>query len=192
MPETTAPTVVAGLIQQFRQGDRHAADRLVEILYPELRRIAASKMKTERPEHTWQPTVLVHELYLELLKVKALREPENQDEKAAFMGFAGFLMTRLLARHSRPLSSKAVKVEVEKAAFDFSAPGSETLAHIERVLERLAAIDPRFRTVVEMRVFESCTGDEIAARLGCSRKTVDRYWTFASRWLQKELTVEAA
>jgi len=182
---------VPKLIAQFRLGNRQAADQLVEILYPELRRIAAAKMKRERDEHTWQPTTLVNELYLELLKVKALPGPEDQDQKAAFMSFAAFLMSRLLTRHARPLARKALKVEVDPE-FAFSGPGVETMAHLERVLERLAAIDPRFRTVVEMRVFGRYTGQEVAERLGCSRKTADRYWTFASRWLQKELTTRVA
>jgi RNA polymerase sigma factor (TIGR02999 family) len=186
MQGQSTPEKVSGLFAQFRHGNREAAGQLVELLYPELRRIAASKMKTERPEHTWQPTVLVNELYLELLRVKALRDPNNQDEKAAFMGFAGYLMNRLLARHARPLSKKAVKTELEEG-LDSDSPGAETLAHVETVLTRLADVDPKFRTVVEMKVFEGRTADEIAAHLGCSRKTADRYWTFASHWLQKEL-----
>ncbi len=178
---------VADLMAQFRQGNRQAAEQLVELLYPELKRLAAAKMKSERPEHTWQPTVLVHELYFELLRVKALRDPDNNDEKAAFLGFAGFLMKRLLARHARPLSSKAIKVEAEDDMKNFDAAGVETLTHIELMLARLGAIDPKFRTVVELKVFEGRTGDEVAARLGCSRRTADRYWTFACHWLEREL-----
>ena len=174
------------LIAEFRHGNRQATEQLVELLYPELRRLAASKMRTERAEHTWQPTVLVNELYLELLKVKALRDPGNQEEKAAFMGFAGYLMNRLLAGHARPLARKAVKVEVEEN-FKLQTTGAESLAHLETVLARLEALDPKFRTVVELKVFEGQTGEAIAAHLGCSRKTVDRYWTFASHWLRKEL-----
>ncbi len=174
------------LIAEFRHGNRQATEQLVELLYPELRRLAASKMRSERVEHTWQPTVLVNELYLELLKVKALRDPGDQEEKAAFMGFAGYLMNRLLAGHARPLSKKAIKTEVEDGLV-LRAQGAESLAHLEAVLARLEALDPKFRTVVELKVFEGQTGDAIAARLGCSRKTVDRYWTFASHWLRKEL-----
>jgi RNA polymerase sigma factor (TIGR02999 family) len=183
--ESDRPSVSA-LLAQFRNGDREAAGQLVELLYPDLQRIASSKMQHERPEHTWQPAVLVNELYLELVKVKALRETGNQDEKDSFMNFAAFLMNRLLARHARPAAKKAVRVEVDEA-LQVESSGVETLAHIEWLLARLAAIDPKFRTVVELRVFENCTGEEIAARLGCSRKTIDRYWMFASRWLRQEL-----
>jgi RNA polymerase sigma factor (TIGR02999 family) len=193
VPPAFDPQLVDGLVARFRQGDREAADQLVEVLYPELRRIAASKMRAERGEHSWQPTVLVNELYLELLKVKALRDPEDRGEKAAFMSFAAFLMGRLLARHARPAAKKRVKVALDDQDGPASLhQGSYSLAHIDAVLDRLAAIDPRFRTVVEMRVFEGCTGEEIASRMGCARKTVDRYWTFAKRWLRQELAPEAA
>ncbi|MDQ6705225.1 MAG: ECF-type sigma factor [Acidobacteriota bacterium] len=186
MQGATAREPIAGLFAQFRHGSREAADQLVEILYPELRRIAASKMKGERSEHSWQPTVLVNELYLELLKVKSLRDPGDQEEKAAFMGFAGYLMNRLLALHARPQSKKAVKTEIEDGP-NLACAGAETLAHVETVLCRLEAINPKFRMVVDLRVFEGYTGEAIAERLGCSRRTADRYWTFASHWLQKEL-----
>jgi RNA polymerase sigma factor (TIGR02999 family) len=174
------------LLAQFRNGDSKAVDQLVELLYPDLKRIASSKMVRESTDHTWQPTALVNELYLELVKIKALRDTSNKDEKDSFMHFAAFLMNRLLAHHARPLEKKAVKVQVDDA-FPLQSSGTEALAHIETLLARLAAVDTKFRTVVELRVFEDCTGDEIAARLGCSRKTVERYWTFASRWLRQEL-----
>ena len=92
----------------FRNGDHEAAGRLVEILYPELRRIAAARMRAERPGHTLQPTALVHQVYLELVKVKALRpaSSEGADEKAAFLGLAAYLMKRL---HCRRIATCATK-----------------------------------------------------------------------------------
>ena len=84
------PDTVAELMVSFRHGDREAAGRLVEIFYPELRRIAAARMRAERLDHTLQPTALVHQLYLELVKVKALRSTSSggADEKSAFLGLA--------------------------------------------------------------------------------------------------------
>lgn len=181
---------VAQLMARFRQGDRDSANQLVELLYPEIRRLAASKMKGERSEHTWQPTVLVNELYLELVKIKALRPPqEGEDEKAAFLGLAGYLMRRLLIHHSRPLYRQAQKVGVEESERDSDSRESspETLQQVEGLLSRLERIDPKFRTVVEMRVFEGKTGDEIAEEMGCSPRSVATYWNFAKRWLEKEL-----
>ena len=98
----------------FRNGDQAAAGRLVEVFYSELRRIAAARMRYERLDHTLQPTALVHQLYIELVKVKALRSTSSggADEKAAFLGLAAYLMKRLLIHHARPLSKRAEKTEL--------------------------------------------------------------------------------
>src|SRR5262249_31871157 len=98
----------------FRNGDHEAAAQLVELFYRELKRIEAARMRSERLDHTLQPTAVVHELYLELVKVKALRPAnlDGVDEKAAFLGLAAFLMKRLLIHHARPLSRRAQKTEL--------------------------------------------------------------------------------
>ena len=183
-----APDTVARLMTQFRKGDKAAADQLVEFLYPELRRLAAAKMTAERSEHTWQPTVLVNELYMVLVKIKALDATSagNEQEKEAFLGLAGHIMKRLLIDHSRPLYRRAVKIQFEEGT-RLASEGSENLQQVEQALSRLAEIDPKFRTVVEMRVFEGFTVEEIAERLTCSPRSVASYWSFAKRWLQKEL-----
>ena len=188
MYAASEPDSVARLMARFRQGDKAAARQLVELLYPELRRIAAAKMKGERSEHTWQPTVLVNELYLALVKMKALGGSclDSDQEKAAFLGLAGHIMKRLLIDHARPLYRHADKIPFQEGP-NVVAPGAESLQQVEEALSRLAAIDPKFRTVVEMRVFEGLTGDEIAEQLGCSPRSVATYWNFAKRWLQKEL-----
>jgi RNA polymerase sigma factor (TIGR02999 family) len=192
MPNPPAPETVARLMADFRKGDTAAANQLVELLYPELRRLAAAKMKGERTAHTWQPTLLVNELYLVLVKVKALRDAGDsggEREKAEFLGLAGHLMKHLLIEHSRPLYRRAEKVEFRERPNP--AAGAESLHFVEELLSRLAAIDPKFRAVIEMRVFEGLTGDEIAQQLGCSPRSVASYWTFAKRWLEKELSGHA-
>jgi len=97
------PDTVARLMADFRKGDSAAANELIELLYPELRRLAAAKMKGERSGHTWQPTLLVNELYLSLVKIKVLEGSGSgaDQEKAAFLGLAGQIMKRLLIHHSR-------------------------------------------------------------------------------------------
>jgi RNA polymerase sigma factor (TIGR02999 family) len=171
----------------FRTGDREAANELIEIFYPELRRLAEARMRKEPDGHSWQPTLLVNELYLELIKIKALPAPETElgvNDKAAFFGLAAHLMKRLLIHHARPLAAKQVHVELPDLAWDSSI---DTVTDIERALCRLQAIRPRLRSIVELKVFEGMTMQEIADRLGCSTATATREWNFAQHWLQDEL-----
>ncbi len=178
---------VGRLMRSFRQGDQQAAKQLVDLLYPELRRIAAGQMRLERADHTWQPTVLVNELYLELIKIRALKPGEDEaGEREAFLRLAAHLMKRLLIHHSRPRYRRVEKVPLDGIA-ETKRGGGEELAQIEAALSRLAALNPRLRTVVELKVFEGLTGEEIAQRLGCGPATVARDWNFARHWLQKEL-----
>lgn len=183
------PDTVAALMASFRSGDRAAAGRLVEAFYPELRRIAAARMRAERRDHTLQPTALVHQLYLELVKVKALRSTSSggADEKTAFLGLAAYLMKRLLIHHARPLSKRAEKIALP----DFPTPESGTeqaLLEIDDTLNRLAAINPALRRVVELRVFDGMTREQIAQDMGCGTATVARHWTFARNWLEDAFT----
>ena len=171
----------------FRNGDHEAAGRLVEIFYPELRRIAAARMRAERPDHTLQPTALVHQLYLELVKIKALRPASSSgaDDKAAFLGLAAYLMKRLLIHHARPLSRQAEKAELPDLSGPYS-PTAHSLLEIDDILNRLAAINPALRRVVELRVFEGLTREEVAREMGCTA-TVARHWSFARNWLEEAL-----
>lgn len=181
---------IGTLMQGFRSGEKGSVDQLFELLYPELRRLAVARMRAERPEHSWQPTLLVNELYLELLKRNALGGNAGIDaeERAAFLGLAGFLMKRLLILHSRPLRQKITHTgesELEQIQADTASP--ESLQFVEGVLSRVESIDPKLRSVLEMRVFEGKSHDEIAAQMGCSTRTVGAYWSFARRMLANEL-----
>ena len=170
---------------RFREGDHDAAGSLVELLYPQLKRLALRRMRSEAAPHTWQPTVLVNELYLELVKIRALRGADTgQEERDAFLNLSAHLMRRLLIQHSRPLSKRVVKEQIED---EIPQQGHESLSEIEDLLTRLAKIDPQLRTVVEMRVFEGLTVSEVAERMRCSERTVARCWTFARSWLAEEM-----
>lgn len=176
---------IATLMAAFRSGDSSAGARLIEVFYPELKRIAAKHLQGERKDHSWQPTLLVNELYLELVRVKALpaKESERHNEKAAFFALAGQIMGRLLVHHARPIANKAQRVPLWK---DLPQQGDTSVHEVENLLTRLSAIKPAIRSVVEMKVFEGLTAEEIAPKLGCSTVTVNRYWKFARHWLRKE------
>lgn len=168
----------------FRTGDKQAANELMEIFYPQLRRLAAKYMQGEREGHSWQPTLLVNELYLELIKVKALpsAEADQSNEKAAFFGLAARLMKQLLIHHARPLKARAEKVSLDE--YQASGPGG-SIAEIDSILRRLEDIRPRLRTIVELKVFEGITLEEIASRVNCSTATITREWNFAKHMLQR-------
>lgn len=181
---------VADLMSALREGRAEAAGRLVDVLYPELRRLAAAKMARERPGHTWQPTVLVHELYMELTRLKSLpsRGPQvGFNAKAAFLRLAGKIMERRLIDHARPLYRRMPKVTID--ALECVEGGSDdgALRHIEELLAELSIIDPRFRSVVELRVFMGMTIGEIARHMNCSERTAATHWSFARRWLAQAL-----
>src|SRR5579862_944534 len=106
---------VTVLMGRFRNGDRDAAGSLVELLYPQLKKLASTRMRSESNPHTWQPTVLVNELYLELVKIRALRGADTErEEKTAFLNLSAHLMRRLLIEHARPLSKRVIKKPFEE------------------------------------------------------------------------------
>jgi RNA polymerase sigma factor (TIGR02999 family) len=185
------PESVSHLMAEFRGGNAEAADKLVEIFYPELRRLASGRMRLERSDHTWQPTVLVHELYLELRKVKRL-PPANgreKEERDAFLGLAAFLMRRLLLHHARPAARRVARTDIDEA-FRLGVSGEGALHEVEDLLDRLGALDPNLRAVVEQKVFEGLSREEIAQRLNCSVRTVARHWEFAQFWLRKAMAAD--
>jgi RNA polymerase sigma-70 factor (ECF subfamily) len=188
MVETVQKDTLGALLDDFQIGRKDAVDALFTALYPELRRMAALYMRREGKTHSWQPTLLVNELYLELIKNKALDQGYDDSRRAAFFGLAGFLMKRLLILHSRPLRNQVQTVEVTAIELTLQSPVTpDSLLAVETLLDRLSAIDARIRSVVELRVFEGKTHEEIAAELGCSVRTVGGCWSFARRWLEQEL-----
>jgi RNA polymerase sigma factor (TIGR02999 family) len=190
MAPVDSPNSASQLMTGLRGGNSEAAGKLVELFYPELRRLARMRMAAERAGHTWQPTVLVNELYLELTRVRSLPpgSAEEEQQRSEFFALAAFLMKRLLQHHSRPLPKRVSKTDIGEA-IDIAATGEESLREIDDVLARLAAVDPKLRLVVEMKVFEGLSREEIAERLGCSVRTVARHWEFAQHWLRTAWTI---
>ena len=142
---------IADLMEGLRAGERQSIGQLFEILYPELRRMAAARMKREGLGHSWQPTLLVNELYLELMRRKARpgHRPETAD-RSAFLGLAGFLMKRLLILHSRPLRQRVDHVNVE----DWAEPSLAARLEASRLGIAIAAIMPMIATTMRSSINE--------------------------------------
>ena len=185
-PEQRDLGTVAELMKSLRSGNEEAAGQLVAVFYPELRRMAARQIRSERTPHTWQPTVLVNELYLELLKIRAINTGEDRPDREAFLGLAAHIMRRLLIHHARPLHRQVEHVELSED-LDLEANGGARMAEVEALLDELSSIDPQLRTIVEMRVFEGFSIPDIASQLNCGARTVDRRWAFARKWLEHQL-----
>jgi RNA polymerase sigma factor (TIGR02999 family) len=181
----SAQRSIASLMAAFRDGDSGAGAQLMELFYPELKRLAAGQLQGERQGHSLQPTLLVNEVYLQLIKIKSLRQTdvERANDKAAFLALAGQIMKRLLIHHARPLSHKAQKVPVLE---DLRLEADNSLVEVEDLLSRLESIKPVIRTVVELKVFEGRTAEEIAQQLGCATVTVHRHWQFARQWMKAQ------
>jgi RNA polymerase sigma factor (TIGR02999 family) len=178
---------ITALLEQWRSGDKKAADRIMELVYAELHRIAAKEMRRERREHTLQTTALVHEAYLRLCG----SEPVQCIDRAHFFAVAARQLRRVLVDHARRVRSERRGGGLVKVAFCDSDAGGceldERLLAVEESLERLQALDPRAAKVVELRYFGGLTEAEAAEELNISIATLKRDWDFARTWLASEL-----
>ena len=182
-------TADATLGQQLRaahRGDSDALDSVFPRVYDELKRLARAQLAQERPEHTLQPTALVHEAYLRLID----QHSADFTDRACFFGLAATMMRRILVNHARDRQAAkrgagAVVVTLSAAA---EQPGEEVdLLGLHDALETLATLDARQARVVELKFFAGLEMDEIAALLEVSSATVRRDWTMAKMWLGREL-----
>jgi RNA polymerase sigma factor (TIGR02999 family) len=188
---TSSQQHITRALSDLTNGTLSGPEQLIEAFYPELKRLAASKMRYGAADHTLQPTALVNELYLELLKVNALRsvKPKDSRERSAFFALAGQVMHWLLVRHTRRSSWRLEVLGVPESLADPS-PGIQRLVELDRLLSELGAIDPQLRAVVELRVFEGMSIEECSTRLGCSVSTITRNWRYAKLWLRHQLGPE--
>lgn len=169
-------------------GDASARDRMLPLIYDELRSLAATYLRQERPGHTLQPTALVHEAYERLIDQRRV----DWSNRAQFIGLAAVMMRRILVNHARDrIAAKrggsAERVPLTIVAEQIGAPEIDLLG-LHDALERLAALDARKSQVVELKFFGGLTMDEIAHAVGVSRATVEREWTFARAWLYRAVS----
>ncbi len=175
------------LLHAVEQGDPTAADRLLDLLYGELRRLAASKMAQEAPGQTLQPTALVHEAWLRLV---ASKNPRFEN-RAHFFSAAAEAMRRILIDNARRKLTRRHGGGVERVDLngqDLAAPAAdEQLLAVHEVLDNLAKEHPIQAEVVKLRYFVGMTNEETAEALGFSVATVKNYWTFARSWIFNEI-----
>ena len=186
MPDP-APGEVTALLHDWSGGDRQALERLMPLVYDELRRLAASYLRSERRDHTLQPTALVHEAYLRLVDQ---RIPDWKN-RAHFFGIAAHMMRRILVDHARrrlaaKRSGGSVRLDLEVSADDWSGRGAELLT-LDAALTKLESLDPDQVRIVEMRYFGGLTIEETAEAAKISTATVKREWRTARAWLRREI-----
>jgi RNA polymerase sigma-70 factor (ECF subfamily) len=177
------PAEVTRLLGAWREGEPGAGDRLIPLVYPDLRRLAARCMAGERRDHTLEPTALVHEAYLRLV---GDGQPRWRD-RLHFFAVASRTMRRVLVDHARARRTAkrgggAVRIPLDGAQGAVQAP-PETLLEVDRALDELAALDPRKARVIELRHFGGLTMEETAAVLGVSAATVALDGRMARAWL---------
>lgn len=187
--DSAQPERISQLLTEWANRDSAARERLVPIVYDELRRLAHHYMRGERPGHTLQTTALVNEVYLRLAGVDALR----WQDRAHFFAMAATLMRRVLVDHARQRGreKRGAGIQVTSLADNAIAPQpSVDIVALDDVLERLAAVDPQQGRVVELRFFAGLSVEETAEVLGISPATVKRDWATAKLWLYTRLKTE--
>jgi RNA polymerase sigma factor (TIGR02999 family) len=181
-------TDVTRILSAIEQGDPHAADRLLPLVYGELRRLAGQKMAGEKAGQTLQATALVHEAYLRLVDAD---KAENWNSRGHFFAAAAEAMRRILVDNAR--RKKAAKHGGDLARQDLDGleialpEVPEDLVALDEALTRLAATDKTAADLVHLRFFAGMPLPEIAQQLGLSPRTADRLWAYARAWLHQEI-----
>ena len=181
---------ITQLLRAWGRGDAAALDRLTPLVYEQLRRLAASHMRKERPGHGLQTTALVNEAYLRLVKIGEL----DWHDRAHFYAVSARIMRRILVDAARAqATSKRGGAAAHASAIDidrFPSPDTDRpaeLCALDDALASLAAIDPRRAQVIEMRFFGGLSVEDTAEALSVSPQTVMRDWRLARAWLTREL-----
>jgi RNA polymerase sigma factor (TIGR02999 family) len=187
---TSSKTTVAQLVESARRGDEQALSALMPLVYDELRRLAASYMRRERPGQTLQATALVHDAYIRLMQDSKL----SWQNRSHFFGIAARSMRQILverarARRAAKRGGSRIRVTLDAGLLASEAPAID-LEALDEALTRLEALDAELAQVVEVRFFGGLSIEEAAETLDVSPATVKRRWTVAKAWLARELAVK--
>jgi len=185
-------TDVTQILSAIEEGDPHAADKLLPLVYEELRKLATQKLAHEKPGQTLQATALVHEAYLRLVDTARV---QRWDSRGHFFAAAAEAMRRILVDRARKKQSLRRGVGLKRRALEHvdiaaAEPLVDVLA-VDDALERFEKIDALKAGLVKLRYFAGLTIPQAAEALGISSTTADRYWSYARAWLHAELKKEA-
>jgi RNA polymerase sigma factor (TIGR02999 family) len=186
----TVPEVQAGeitvLLREWTAGKPESLEQLFQLVYPKLRQIAGALFRGERPESLLQPTSVVNELFLKLVKQRSLRFEDREH----FYSLSARLMRRVLLDHARNQNRQkrngGVSIPLDEGLAWIDAQPAEMM-DLDRVLDELESVDPRKCRMVEFRFFLGFTSDETAELMGTSKATVDRELRFVRGWLYDRL-----
>ena len=179
---------VTRILSAIHQGDPHAAEQLLPLVYDELRKLAAQKLAAEKPGQTLQATALVHAAYVRLVDVEKV---PDWNSRGHFFAAAAEAMRRILVESARRKSRRKhggqlQRVDLDSGCCVTGAPSLDLLA-LDEALSRLAETEPAKAELVKLRFFAGLTMPDAAAALNISLATAERYWTFAKSWLYAEL-----
>lgn len=179
---------VTQILSAIERGDPRAAEKLLPLVYDELRRLAAQKLAQERPGQTLVATALVHDAYLRLVDVDKV---QHWDSRRHFFAAAAEAMRRILVERAR--SKRSVKhgsqlhrIDLDERLVGGNEPRYDVL-EVDEVLEQLAKVDPQGAQLVKLRFFAGLTGDQAAEVLGMSSRSADLLWAYTRAWLFEKL-----
>lgn len=186
-----SPNKITRMLIELTDGNQEVVNQILPHIYDELKRLASSYLRRERPNHTLQPTALVHEAYMKLIDQKRV----HWQNRAHFFGIAAQVMRRILLDHARKHQADKRGGEVEKLPIEeeilvVSHDKSAELIALDDALEALAKIDEQKAKIVELRYFGGLSIEETAEVMGVSVPTINRQWRMAKAWLYSQITGE--
>jgi len=193
MPPLSPPNDVTSLLIDWRQGDAAALERLIPLVYAELRMLARAHLRREQPGVSLQPTALVHEVYLRLMDITRL----TVESRAHFLAITARLMRQILVDHARRKragkrgGAATLSLDGVSPAAARTGPMDVDVLALDEALEELASFDAQQCRVVELRFFAGLTIEETAQTLDISTATVEREWVLAKAWLYQRLVADA-
>jgi RNA polymerase sigma factor (TIGR02999 family) len=181
-------TDVTQILSAIEQGDPHAAEQLLPLVYEELRKLAAQRLAQEKPGQTLQATALVHEAYLRLVDTE---QAQQWNSRGHFFAAAAEAMRRILvdrARHKGSRKAGGGRAHEDLDALEIALPEiPEDLLALDEALNKLATADKKAAELVHLRFFAGLPLSEVAQLLGISPRTADRLWAYARAWLHQEI-----